>query len=244
MTAKILKNAKTNKPAPKKVTKPVAKAKPVVKTKVVTAKKPAPKVVKEVATPKKIETKKPEKKLIVKKEEKVSVVSKHKEKSKREKSNDSSVVSEILLTKEWYDKVKEELEYLRTTKRREVADRLREAISYWDLSENSEYEEAKNEQAFVEWRIIELEKKLKNAKIISDVHANTINIWSTVEVEEVSWSWKSTFTIVWSTEAEPFQWRISNESPLWRALLWLKKWDIAKVNAPKWLIEYKIIKIL
>lgn len=164
--------------------------------------------------------------------------------SKINNKEDINIWSEILLTKEWFDKIKSELDYLKTEKRREVADRLREAISYWDLSENSEYEEAKNEQAFVEWRIVELEKKIKNAKIISDVHADIVNVWSTVEIQEVlSWN-KSTYTIVWSTEAEPFQWRISNESPLWRAILWLKKWDTAKVIAPKWAIEYKILKIL
>lgn len=171
-------------------------------------------------------------------------------KAKKEKIVKSAIIpesnnwSEILLTKEWYNKVKDELEYLKTEKRREIASRLREAISYWDLSENSEYEEAKNEQAFVEWRIIELEKKMKNAKIISDIHADTINIWSKVEVEEVLTWIKSVYTIVWSTEAEPFQWRISNESPLWYALIWLKKGNIAKVKAPKWLVDYKILKIL
>ena len=149
-----------------------------------------------------------------------------------------------LLTKEGFEKLKEELEFLKTTKRKEVSERLKEAISFWDLSENSEYEDAKNEQAFVEWRIIELEKKIKNAKIISDTHASIINIWSKVEVERKWTNIKEIYTIVWTTEAEPFKWRISNESPLWSALLWLKKWDVALVKAPKWEISYTILKIL
>ena len=149
-----------------------------------------------------------------------------------------------LLTIEWFEKLKQELEYLIKTRRKEVSERLKEAISFWDLSENSEYEDAKNEQAFVEWRVIELEKKIKNAKIISDTHSSKISIWSTVEVER---SWTTNifiFTIVWTTEAEPFEWRISNESPLWMALMWLEKWDLAKVAAPRWNLSYKILKIL
>lgn len=151
---------------------------------------------------------------------------------------------EILLTKEWYEKLKVELNDLKTAKRKEVAERLKEAISYWDLSENSEYEEAKNEQAFVEWRIIELEKKIKYSKIISDSHTTKINVGSTIELQEASSKEKYTFTIVWSTEAEPFKWRISNESPLGKALIWLKKGDKAIVNAPRWEITYNILNIL
>ena len=153
-------------------------------------------------------------------------------------------ISEILLTKDGFEKLKNELKHLKTIKRKEVSERLKEAISFWDLSENSEYEDAKNEQAFVEWRIIELEKKIKNAKIISDTHANKINIWSTIEVERLWTKLEERYTIVWTTEAEPFEWRISNESPLWLALIWLKKWDVANVIAPKWNVSYKVLKIL
>lgn len=161
-----------------------------------------------------------------------------------ENTSQDQWATETLLTKEGYERLNKELNDLRTVKRREVAERLKEAISYWDLSENSEYEEAKNEQAFVEWRIIELEKKLKNAKIISDTHASKINVGSTVELEELKSKTKFKFTIVWSTEAEPFEWRISNESPLWKALLWHKKWDTVEFQAPSWKIKYKVLKIL
>ncbi len=149
-----------------------------------------------------------------------------------------------LLTKQWFEKLKQELEHLIKVKRKEVSERLKEAISFWDLSENSEYEDAKNEQAFVEWRIIELEKKIKNAKIIADTHASKISIWSKIEVERSWTTCIDIFTIVWTTEAEPFEWRISNESPLWMALMWLEKWDLAKVAAPRWNITYKVLKIL
>ena len=92
---------------------------------------------------------------------------------------------EVLVTESWFQKLKDELESLKWNKRREVASRLKEAISYWDLSENSEYSEAKEEQAFVEWRIIELEQKIKKAKIISDQHTGEAWIWSDVEIENL-----------------------------------------------------------
>ena len=152
--------------------------------------------------------------------------------------------NEILVTKEWFEKLKEELEYLKWDKRKEVAERLKEAISYWDLSENSECSESKEEQAFVEWRIIELEKKVKNAKVVSWVSTWwEINIWSKVEIENLETKSKEKYSIVWATEAEPFWWKISNESPIWLALIWAKKWDEITVIAPRWEIKYKILKV-
>ena len=151
-----------------------------------------------------------------------------------------------LVTKDGYKKLKEELDYLRNVKRREIADRIKEAISYGDLSENSEYEEAKNEQAFVEGRIVELENMIKNAQIISDDKSgqNTVQIGTTVTVQNITENdGPETYTIVGSTEADPIESKISNESPIGSAILGKTKGDTVKVKVPAGMFEYKILKI-
>jgi len=153
-----------------------------------------------------------------------------------------------LVTKEGLKKLKEELDYLKTVRRKEVAQRLKEAISYGDLSENSEYEEAKNEQAFVEGRIIELELKIKNAKIIVEKHdkraGKEINIGSTVTVRNVTESdEQETYTIVGATEADPFDAKISNESPIGKALLLKHKGETVEVHTPSGVLEYEILSV-
>ena len=154
-----------------------------------------------------------------------------------------------LITKEGLKKLKEELEYLKTVRRQEVAQRLKEAISYGDLSENSEYEEAKNEQAFVEGRIIELEQKIKNAKIISEKkadvrHGKEIDIGSTVTVvNKTDNDEPETYTIVGSTEADPLEHKISNESPIGKALLSKKKGDVVEIASPSGQIKYEVVNV-
>src|SRR3989344_47596 len=153
-----------------------------------------------------------------------------------------------LVTKEGLKKLKEELEYLKTVRRQEVAQRLKEAISYGDLSENSEYEEAKNEQAFVEGRIIELEQKIKNAKIISekktDMRSKEIDIGSTVTVmNKTDNDEPETYTIVGSTEADPLEHKISNESPIGKALLGKHKAETVVILSPSGKLEYEIIGV-
>jgi transcription elongation factor GreA len=152
-----------------------------------------------------------------------------------------------LITKEGLAKLQEELDFLRNVKRREVAGRIKEAISYGDLSENSEYEEAKNEQAFVEGRILELEEKVKNAKIISDKKTvnKSVQLGTTVYLKNLSKSKEEdeVYTIVGSTEADPFGGKISNESPVGSALLDKQKGDIIKVVVPAGAVEYKIEKL-
>jgi transcription elongation factor GreA len=156
---------------------------------------------------------------------------------------------QTLVTKEGLKKLKEELDYLKTVRRKEVAQRLKEAISYGDLSENSEYEEAKNEQAFVEGRIIELELKVKNAKIISEKRAaakkgKEIEIGSTITVRnKTEGDEPETFVIVGSTEADPLDHKISNESPLGKAFLGNKKGDVVVVTAPAGDFRYEILKV-
>ncbi len=153
---------------------------------------------------------------------------------------------DIFVTKEGLKKLEEELVIYKTTKRKEVAARLKEAISFGDLSENSEYEEAKNEQAFVEGHIVELEKMIDNAKIIKDDNKkhDTVGIGTTVTVKNITDGDESeTYTIVGSTESNPIEHKISNESPVGSALLNKKKGDIVKVKAPAGLLEFEILKI-
>ncbi|PKL36971.1 transcription elongation factor GreA [Candidatus Peregrinibacteria bacterium HGW-Peregrinibacteria-1] len=151
----------------------------------------------------------------------------------------------VLVTKEGLDKLKEEYNFLTTAKKKEVAARLKEAISYGDLSENSEYEEAKNEQAFVEGRILELERMIKNSKVISGkaTGRNSVQLGTTVYLKNLTKSLDETYTIVGSTEANPFEGKISNESPLGNALLDREKGDKCKVIVPAGVVEYEIIKL-
>jgi transcription elongation factor GreA len=156
---------------------------------------------------------------------------------------------QTLITKEGLKKLKEELEYLKTTRRQEVAQRLKEAISYGDLSENSEYEEAKNEQAFVEGRILELEAKIKNAKIIAEkksyTRAKEIDIGSTVTVLNKSEGADEPerYTIVGSTEADPLEQKISNESPMGKALLGKRKGDMVDIHSPSGVIKFEVVGV-
>ena len=157
---------------------------------------------------------------------------------------------DMLITKEGLKKIREELEYLKTTKRGEIAQRLKEAISYGDLSENAEYEEAKNDQAFIEGRILELDKQVKNAKIITEgaisktSKGKTIDISSIVTVRnKTDDDEPETYTIVGSMEADPIEHKISNESPIGKALLGREKGDIVDVIAPAGKFKYEILKV-
>ena len=152
----------------------------------------------------------------------------------------------VLVTRAGLAKLKDELKEYKEVRRKEVAARLKEAIAYGDLSENSEYEEAKNEQAFVEGRIVELEKMIKNAKIITDDKSgqDTVQIGTTVTVQNVTENDDpETYTIVGSTEANPIEHKISNESPIGSAILGKTKNDVVKVKVPAGIFEYKILKI-
>lgn len=152
---------------------------------------------------------------------------------------------EVILTAAGLQKLEEELEELKTVKRREVAARIKEAISYGDLSENSEYEEAKNEQAFIEGRIITLEKMLRNARVISDNEVDTgvVSVGSTVKVKDLEFGDIMDYTIVGSAESDPLQNKISNESPVGIALLGKSKGSTVDVNVPAGTIRYEILEI-
>ncbi|MDO9086253.1 MAG: transcription elongation factor GreA [Anaerolineaceae bacterium] len=151
-------------------------------------------------------------------------------------------MSVSFLTQEGYDELQNELEYLRTTKRKEVAERLHEAMEGGELIENAEYEAAKNEQAFTEGRIKELEYLLATARIVTETHkADTIQVGSRVTIMEEGLKEEELYIIVGAAEAKPSVGKISNESPLGKALLNHKTGDVVSVNAPAGAYKVKII---
>ena len=152
---------------------------------------------------------------------------------------------EVLLTQEGYDNLEKELEYLTTEKRAEIAERIKIALGFGDLSENSEYDEAKNAQAANETKISELENKLRYAKIIdeSEIDTKTVQVGNTVKVLDIEFNEEESYTIVGSTEVDLAQNKISNESPIGTALMGAKKGQIVEAQAPAGVIKYKIISI-
>ncbi|GEB35376.1 MULTISPECIES: transcription elongation factor GreA [Brevibacillus] len=152
---------------------------------------------------------------------------------------------EVFLTPEGLTKLEQELEDLKTVKRKEVAARIKEAISFGDISENSEYEEAKNEQAFIEGRILTLEKMLRKATIITndDVDTGVVSVGSRVKLKDLEFGDIVDYTIVGSAESDPMNNKISNESPVGQALLGKSKGAVVDVNVPAGVIQYEILDI-
>ena len=152
---------------------------------------------------------------------------------------------EVILTQEGFNNIEKELEYLRTEKRAEIAERIKVALGFGDLSENSEYDEAKNAQAENEAKIAELENKVRYAKIIDekDIDTKTVQIGNTVKLYDEEFEEEVEYTIVGSTEVDLSQNRISNESPIGKALLGAKKGSTVEVSAPAGNIKYKILSI-
>ena len=151
--------------------------------------------------------------------------------------------AKVLLTQDGYDKLVEKLNYLKSVRRIEIAERLKAAIALGDLSENSEYDDAKNEQAFLEGEILDLEKKIRNSDIIKSVTSEIVQMGSKVTVLDMEFDEKETYMLVGSTEADPDEFKISNESPLGKQLLGQKKGNIVEVHAPAGVIKYKIVDI-
>jgi transcription elongation factor GreA len=152
---------------------------------------------------------------------------------------------EVVLTQEGLQKLEQEYETLKTVRRREVADRIKQAIEFGDISENSEYEDAKNEQAFIEGRILTLEKMLRNAKVIENIEEglNQVHLGSTVIIKDMEYDDQLEYTIVGSAEANPMKNRISHESPVGQAVIGHKKGDVFEVQVPAGTIKYKIMSI-
>ncbi len=151
----------------------------------------------------------------------------------------------ILLTDEGLKKLENELEELKTIKRKEISEKIKVALSFGDLSENSEYDEAKNEQAIIESRIATIEAMLKNVKLLDEeeISTETVNVGSKVTVKDLEFNEDILYTIVGSTEADPANGKISDESPIGKALLGHKAGDSVEVDAPAGLLKFEIISI-
>lgn len=152
----------------------------------------------------------------------------------------------VVLSPEGYKKLQEELDYLRNVRRKEVAERLKEARALGDLSENSEYDDARNEQAFVEGRIGQLEATLRNAQVIEDdgtAVSGQVRLGSKVKLKDLEFGDILEYTIVGSVEADPANQKISNESPVGKAILGQTKGTIVTVAAPIGNIKYEILDI-
>lgn len=156
------------------------------------------------------------------------------------------MAKETLLTSEGLAKLEKELEDLKTIRRKEVADKIKVAISFGDLSENSEYDEAKNEQAMIEARILQIEAMLKNVKILDSGSLDTdvVNLGSKVRVLDTEFEEEEVFHIVGSTEANPDQGKISDESPIGKNLLGHRVDDIVAIPVPNGTVTYKILEIM
>ena len=153
---------------------------------------------------------------------------------------------EVILTQEGYDNIEKELEFLKTTKRTEISERIKVALGFGDLSENSEYDEAKNAQAENEIKIADLENKLRYAKIIneSEIDTKVVQVGNIVKIKDMDLDEEEVYTIVGSTEVDLSQNKISNESPIGKALLGAKKGQIVEVNLPDdEIAKYKVLSI-
>jgi transcription elongation factor GreA len=156
-----------------------------------------------------------------------------------------SVEKDVILTQAGYEKLKSEIEELETVKRREVADRIKAAREFGDISENSEYDDAKNEQALLESRIARLKEQLRAARVIdtSDIPKDVVSVGSKVKVKYVDDGETDEYQIVGSAEADPSNNRLSNESPVGKAVLGHKKGDVVEVAAPAGSIKLQIVSI-
>ena len=151
----------------------------------------------------------------------------------------------FIMTYEGVKKVEEEWEYLKTVKRKEITEKIKVALGYGDLSENSEYDEAKNDQAFTEGRIIQLENMLKNAVVVdeSEIPKDKVSVGSIVKVMDYEFDEEVEYTIVGSAEADPMNFKISNESPVGSALIGKKVGDVVEVAVPSGVSKFEVLEI-
>jgi transcription elongation factor GreA len=155
------------------------------------------------------------------------------------------LVKEVILTKEGYEKLKQEIDYLRTEKRKEVAERIRVAREFGDIAENAEYDDAKNEQMMLEHRIAQLEERLLAARVIDkkEISKDSVSIGSRVKLRDVEAKKTVEYHIVGSAEANPAENKLSNESPVGKAILGHKKGETVEVTTPRGALKFKILEI-
>ena len=156
-----------------------------------------------------------------------------------------SQTKKFIMTYEGVKKLEEELEYLKTVKRKEITEKIKVALGYGDLSENSEYDEAKNDQAFTEGRILQLENMLKNAQVVdeSEIPSDTVSVGAVVKVKDYDFDEEVEYTIVGSAEADPMNFKISNESPVGEALRGKKVGDVVEVTVPEGVSKFEVLGI-
>ena len=156
-----------------------------------------------------------------------------------------SETKKFVMTYEGVKKLEDELEFLKSVKRKEITEKIKVALGYGDLSENSEYDEAKNEQAFTEGRILQLENMLKNAEVVdeSEIPTDTVSVGSIVKVKDYDFDEEVEYTIVGSAEADPMNFRISNESPVGKGLIGKKVGDVVEVNVPDGVSKFEVLDI-
>ena len=154
-------------------------------------------------------------------------------------------MKEVILTPEGFKKLKEEIEHLSNDKRREVADRIRVARQFGDITENSEYDDAKNEQAHLEARIAMLEERLKAARVVTkkEIKSGEVSIGTKVRLKDMDANQTVEYSIVGSAEADPAENKLSNESPVGKAILGRKKGETVEVTAPRGAMKFKILEI-
>jgi transcription elongation factor GreA len=152
---------------------------------------------------------------------------------------------EVFLTLEGLKNLEQKLDYLKSVKRREVAERIKQAIEFGDISENSEYDDAKNEQAFIEGEVLTLEKMLRNARLIDDaeVGSDKVTLGSTVTIKDLEYGDIFEYTIVGSAEADPSALKISNESPVGEAFMGKPVGSVVEVNVPAGILKYELVSI-
>ena len=155
------------------------------------------------------------------------------------------MAKESIMTSEGLKRLEDELEELKTVKRKEIAEKIKVALSFGDLSENSEYDEAKNDQAIIEGRIAEIENQLKNVRILDESELNTeiVHVGSRVRIRDEADASEETYKIVGSTEANPMEGRISDESPVGKALLGNGVGDTVEIEIPAGVLNYTILEI-
>jgi len=154
-------------------------------------------------------------------------------------------LQDVLLTKEGYENLKNEIEYLSTEKRREVAERIKIAREFGDIAENAEYDDAKNEQAMLEARIAKLEERLAAARVIEkkEIAKDVVSVGAKVRLRDVDAKQTVEYHIVGSAEANPAEFKLSNESPVGRAIIGHKKGETVEVTTPRGSMKYKILEI-